>query len=576
MAHAKRVGLAISASLALTLSLAACGGDEGGNTGGTGGGTEAVKGGTVTVFHASDFEHLDPQRNFVTDSQMAGRLISRKLMEYKWDPKEKSVKLTNDLAAKVEKSADLKTWTFTLKDGLKYEDGSPITAADIKYGVERSYVPEMQEGAPYAAKFLACAPVAGGKYKGPYAPPGNNGGKGCTGIVAKDEKTVVFTLAEPNSEFDAVATMPTFTPVPQGKDTKTSYDNRVFSSGPYKIDTYTRKKTLVLSRNTNWDQKTDEIRTAMPDKFVFIFGSDEATVDQRLIANGQADQSAISFSAVQAANLSKITQANVKDRVVQGGDNCRRYIAFNQLKPIMQNQKFREALAVSFDKKAYITARGGEQLNAVVKSIIPEDLPGYHDTDPFGAPETGDVEKGKQLLAESGYKGETLKLGASDATDISVKAAESAQAAWKKIGVNIEVQKVPGDNYYTFQQSDKTATDLITAGWCYDWASLSTIVPSVFGPEDPNNPSGKAAQNNYARSRFGWDKMGPIAKNPDNKAAQEEYSNLYDEIMKTAPIVPISKDINVYVVGGNIAGATPDPNNGGLIDVSQIGVKKAG
>jgi peptide/nickel transport system substrate-binding protein len=576
MAHAKRVGLAISASLALTLSLAACGGDEGGtNTGGTGG-TEAVKGGTVTIYHATDFEHLDPQRNFVTDSQMAGRLISRKLMEYKWDPKAKSVTLTHDLAAKVEKSADLKTWTFTLKDGLKYEDGSPIKAADIKYGVERSYVADMQEGAPYAKKFLSCAPVGGKAYAGPYAHPGNNGGKGCSGITAPDDKTLVFKLAEANSEFDAVATMPTFTPVPQAKDTKTSYDNRVFSSGPYKIDRYVRKQRLELSRNTNWDQKTDEIRTAMPDKFVFIFGADEATVDQRLIANGQADQSALSFSPVQAANLSKLTQANVKDRVVSGGDNCRRYIGFNQLKKPLQDQKLREALAIGFDKKAYITARGGEQLNAVVKSIIPEDLPGYHDTDPFGAPETGDVEKAKKLVEESSYNGEVLKLGASDATDISVKAAEAAQAAWGKIGVKVEVQKIPGDNYYTFQQNDKSATDLITAGWCYDWASLSTIVPSVFGPEVPTDLQGKAAQNNYGRSRFAWDKMPDIAKNPDNKAAQEEYSKLYDEIMKTAPIVPISKDINVYVVGSNIAGATPDPNNGGLIDLSQVGVKKAG
>ena len=575
MAHAKRVGLAISASLALTLSLAACGGDESGGGGTDTGGTEAVKGGTVTIYHASDFEHLDPQRNFVTDSQMAGRLLSRKLMEYKWDPKAKSVTLTNDLAAKVEKSADLKTWTFTLKDGLKYEDGSPIKGADIKYGVERSYVADMQEGAPYAKKFLACEKVGGKDYAGPYV-AGNNGGKGCTGITAPADNQVVFKLSEANSEFDAVATMPTFTPVPQAKDTKTSYDNRVWSSGPYKIDNYTRKKSLELSRNPNWDPKTDELRTALPDKFKFVFGADEATVDQRLIANGQADQSAISFSAVQAANLSKITQANVKDRVVQGGDNCRRYIAFNQLKKPMQDQKLREAMAIAFDKKAYIVARGGEQLNAVVKSIIPEDLPGYHDTDPFGAPETGDVEKAKALVEESSYNGEVLKLGASDATDISVKAAEAAQAAWGKIGVKVEVQKVPGDNYYTYQQSDKTATDLITAGWCYDWASLSTIVPSVFGPEVPTDFQGKAAQNNYARSRVAWDKMPEIAKNPDNKAAQEEYSKLYDEIMKTAPIVPISKDINVYVVGSNIAGATPDPNNGGLIDVSQIGVKKAG
>ena len=573
MAHAKRVGLAISASLALTLSLAACGGDEDGDPGEAG--AAAVKGGTITVYHASDFEHLDPQRNFVTDSQMAGRLISRKLMEYKWDVEAKEAKLTKDLAAEVTKSDDRKTWTFTLRDGLKYEDGSPILAKDIKYGVERSYVASALEGAPYARKFLACEPVAGQKYAGPYIAQ-NNGGKGCTGISAPDDKTIVFRLAEPNAEFDAVATMPTFTPVPQAKDTKGDYDNRVWSSGPYKIANYTREKSLELSRNPHWDPKTDELRTALPDKFKFVFGADEATVDQRLIANGQADQSAISFSAVQAANLSKITQANVKDRVVQGGDNCRRYIAFNQQKKPLQDEKLREALAVSLDKDAYIAARGGKQLNSAVRSIIPEDLPGYHDTDPFGAPDTGDIERGKQLVEESGYDGEVLKLATSNSSDITVNAAEAAQAAWDKIGVKVEVQKIPGNNYYSIEQKDESAADLITSGWCYDWSSLATIVPSVFGPDDPDNPAGKAAQNNYGRSRVGWDKMPAIAKMTDNAAAQEEYSKLYDEIMKTAPIVPISKDINVYVVGSNIAGAIPDPNNGGLIDISRIGLKKAG
>ncbi|GAA1611258.1 ABC transporter substrate-binding protein [Kribbella sancticallisti] len=570
MRYAKRVGSVIATGLALTLTLAACGGDSNNND--NAGGTEAtdgVKGGTVTVYHASDFEHLDPARAFVTDVGMAGQLLYRTLTAFDWDAKAKKIELVGDLAEKWESSDDLKTWTFTLKDGLKYEDGSPIVAKDIKYNVERSFSADLSEGAPYAKNFLDCP-----GYLGPYKPAGNNGGKGCTAVETPDDKTIVFKLNQAVSEFHMTTSMKTFSPVPQAKDTKTQYDNRVFSSGPYKIDSYVRDKTLTLSRNTNWDQKTDPIRTAMPDGFTFKFGDDEATVDQRLLAGTGADANAVSFSGIQPQNLAKLSQGNVKDRVIEGADVCQRYIAFNQQKPLLKNQKMREALTYAFDKTAYMTARGGDRLNRPINSIVPKSLDGYRDQKTFEAPLTGDLDKAKAALAESGYKGEKLVLGASDATGISIKAAEAAQAAWKRIGVNVDIKKIPGANYYSTQQNDASATDLITAGWCQDWASMSTIVPPVLGP-DPT-AKGKAAQNNYSRSTAGWDKMVEIPKIKDSKEATNAWADLLDEVMKTAPLVPISEDNNVYVLGGNITGATVNPDIGGLPDLTKIAVKKVG
>ncbi|GAB2594805.1 ABC transporter substrate-binding protein [Kribbella endophytica] len=570
MTHAKRAGSVIATGLALTLTLAACGGDnDNGTDAGNQSSDKGAKGGIVTVYHASDFEHLDPARAFVTDTGMSGQLLYRTLTAFKWDPESKKTELVGDTAEKWEKSADFKTWTFTLKDGLKYEDGSPITAKDIKYNVERSFSADLSEGAPYGKSYLDCK-----GYAGPYTPAGNNGGKGCTAIEVPDDKTIVFKLNQAVSEFDMTASMKIFAPTPQAKDTKTQYDNRVWSSGPYKIKTYTRNKTLVLERNTNWDQATDPIRTALPDGFEFKFGDDEAIVDQRLIAGTGADANAISFSGVQPQNLAKLTQANVKDRVVEGTDVCRRYIAFNQQKPLLKNQKMREALTYAFDKTAYITARGGDKLNVAVDSVVPDSMEGYRKNTAFEAPLTGDLEKAKAALAEAGYKGEKLQLGASDATDISIKAAEAAQAAWKKIGVNVDIKKIPGDNYYSTQQNDASATDLITAGWCYDWPSLSTVVPPVFGPD--NSAPGKAAQNNYGRSPIGWDKMNEIPKIADQKEATTAWSDVLDEAMKTFPLVPISADNNIYVFGGNITGATANSDIGGLPDLTKIALKKVG
>jgi peptide/nickel transport system substrate-binding protein len=518
------------------------------------------------VYHVNDVEHLDPARNFVTDSQMIGKLIGRTLTDYRYDAKAKKIVLEKDLAESYESSADFKTWTFKLKDGIKYEDGTPVKAADIKYNAERSFSADMAEGAPYAHEYLDCP-----GYKGPYV-AGNNGGKGCTAIEVPDDKTIIFKLNRPVSSFDGTTSMKVFSPVPQAKDTKTAYDNRPFSTGPYKIESYTRKKQLVLIRNEHWDEKTDPLRTALPDKFIFKFGDAEATVDQRLIANGTADQSSLSFAGVQPENIAKTNAANVKDRVVEGTDICRRYIAFNQQKPLLKNQKLREALYYGLDRNSYRDGRGGERLAAVVDSIIPQDMEGYKAEEHFKAPAEGDPAKAKQLLTEAGYKGEKLVLGTAD-SGLAVKAAEAAQASWKAVGINVDIQKIPGDNYYSTQQQDSSATDLITAGWCFDWASLTTIVPSVLGP-DTTAPN-KAAQNNYARSTAGWDKMAEIAKESDKAKVESSLSDLYVEIMKTAPLVPTVQDLNVYVVGSNIANAVADPNTGGLPDLTQIGLKKA-
>jgi peptide/nickel transport system substrate-binding protein len=563
MKYAKRVGQVVAAGVSVTLLATACGGgsDDAGSK--STAGTAGAKGGTVTVYHVNDVEHLDPQRNFVTDSGAIGKLITRTLTDYRYDAKAKKIVLENDLAESYTSTPDFKTWTFKLKPGLKYEDGSPIVAADIKYGAERSFSADMQEGAPYAHEYLTCK-----DFKGPYL---DKTGKGCDAIEVPDENTIIFKLNRPVPTFEGTASMKVWSPVPKAKDTRTAYDNHPVSTGPYKIESYTRKKQLVLVRNENWDPKSDPLRTALPDKFIFKFGDAEATVDQRLFADGAADKNSVSFAGVQPENIAKTNQASVKDRVITGTDICRRYIAFNQQKPLLKNEKLREALYYGLDRTSYRDARGGERLAAVVDSIVPQDLDGYKPEEHFKVPAEGDVAKAKAALAESGYKGEKLVLGTAD-SGLAVKAAESAQASWKVVGINVDIRKIPGDNYYSTQQEDKSATDLITAGWCYDWATLATIVPPVFGP-DTTAPN-KAAQNNYARSNAGWDKMAELAKETDKAKLTTGLSDLYAQIMETAPLVPTVQDLNVYVVGSNIDNAVADPNTGGIPDLTQIGLKK--
>ncbi|HEY3004545.1 MAG TPA: ABC transporter substrate-binding protein, partial [Kribbellaceae bacterium] len=400
---------------------------------------------------------------------------------------------------------------------------------------------------------------------------GNNGGKGCTAMETPDDKTIIFHLAQAVSEFDQTASMFTFSPVPQAKDTKTQYDNHPIATGPYKVESYARNKQLVLVRNTNWDPKTDDVRKALPDKFIFKFGNDPGTVDQRLIANGTADQSSVSMDGLQPENIAKTDSAAVKSRVVQSEDLCRRYIGFNEQHALLKNQKLREALYYGLDRTSYRDGRGGARLSKEIDSVVPQSMNGYEAESFFKVPPAGDPAKAKQLLTEAGYKGQKLVLGSSD-TKVATKAAEAAQASWKAIGVNVEIKKIPGANYYSTQQNDASATDLVTAGWCPDWPSMSSVVAPVLG-EDSTSP-GKPAQNNYSRSTAGYDLIKAAATEKDTAKAVDLWKKAYSEIMKTAPLVPTVQDLNVYVNGSNITDAYADQPFGGIFDFTQIGLKK--
>lgn len=148
MRHAVRVSVAASVALTLTAGVASCGT-------GSGGGSSADH--TLTVLYTKDFDHLDPQRNYVMFAMDFGvRLLYRTLTTYAAKPGLAGTKVVPDMAKGTGVASDHgKTWTFHLKSGLKFEDGSPITSKDIKYGVERSFASRLPEGAGYARTMLA-------------------------------------------------------------------------------------------------------------------------------------------------------------------------------------------------------------------------------------------------------------------------------------------------------------------------------------------------------------------------------------------------------------------------------------
>lgn len=461
----------IGATAAMVLS--ACGGgDEGGGSSAAPSGT---KGGTLNVLMVADFEHLDPQRNYVSSALNFGtRLIYRTLTAYKSVPGPDGSKIEPDLASDLGTATNgNKTWTFALRQGLKYEDGSAITCEDIKYGVERSFSDQITGGPQYAKQMLAGNAAT---YKGPYVDQ-----TGLTAITCDGDKAIAFELNRPVGDFNYTVSMPTFSPVPKAKDTGIKYDDHPVSSGPYKIQTYVRDKNIALVRNDNWDQGTDPVRKAYPDQVTATFGLDALVIDQRIQQDTGDDQTAVQLdSAIQGENLDAfLSDAALTDRIVSGFDGFTRYLAINTAK--VTDVKTRQAIQLAINKETYRATRGGEQAGAYASSMITPALTSHKQFDDRtpNAPQ-GDPAAAAALIPGAAAKSINLKIDFANAGAGPKSAAAFKEALDKVAAFNVTLNPINPDVYYDTIGKTATQNELSIAGWGPDWPNGSSVIPPLF------------------------------------------------------------------------------------------------
>ncbi|MGK5546998.1 ABC transporter substrate-binding protein [Streptomyces sp. URMC 127] len=568
----KRTGtaLAAAAAAAITLGAAGCSGGtqpagseraavhEGTVIGGT-----PRKGGTLTVLSDQDFAHLDPARNWVMNAMDFGtRLLYRTLVTYKAAPGKQGGELTPDLATGLgTPSADARTWTFRLKEGLKYEDGSPVTAQDVKYNVERSFSPDLPGGADYAARYLAGAE----HYRGPA------GGEHLDSVRTPDDRTIVFELRKPFAEFPYATVMPTFAPVPKARDTGPRYDNRPFSSGPYKIESYARGKKLVLVRNDHWDPATDDVRKAYPDRLVVVMGLKANQIDDRLTESRGPDASAVSWGALRPESGAKVLpDAKVRQRLIAESTNCTDMIQMHTGRAPFDDVRVRRAVQYALDRDAVLTASGGPAFNDPSTAYMPASLFGGKQPDTLGIPVEGDTKKARQLLKEAGRPD-----GFTTAMTVSTGdkgRAEAIQQSLAGAGIKVTIEAVDPSAFYATIGDTAHRTDLVYTGWCPDYPSGSTFLPFVFDGRFIKE-RGNSGNHSLFRDDATMKRMDEIAAMTDTGEAARAWQRLDGEILAQAPAVPVLVRRWPLVLGSNVAGAYGHTSFGGQLDYATAGLK---
>ncbi|MGW5635119.1 ABC transporter substrate-binding protein [Streptomyces sp. NPDC003832] len=430
-----------------------------------------AKGGTVTYEYSDVPDSFDPGNTYYAYMYNLSRLYARPLMTFKPAAGDAGNELVPDLAAAPGEPSDGgKTWTYKLREGLKYEDGSPITSKDVKYAVERSNFARdvLSLGPNYFQQFLE----GGEKYKGPYK---DKSDKGISSIETPDDTTIVFKLNRAFQEFDYLVATPQTAPVPKAKDTGVDYVKNVVSSGSYKFESYDEGKQVTLVRNENWDAATDPLRKQYPDKIVVKLKVNAETIDQDVMAGTAIDlggggvQAATQAKVVNSADLKANTDNTYGGRLV--------YMAINTKVAPFDKVECRKAVQYAVDKVSVQTALGGPIRGDIATTVLPPDIPGYEKSDAYATKDSkGDVAKAKEELKACGE--DTIKTNISARSDRpqEIDAATAIINSLKAAGIEATLKQYPSGKYFTdaagvpkFNKKENIGLHMMQ--WGADWPS---------------------------------------------------------------------------------------------------------
>ncbi|WP_419997637.1 ABC transporter substrate-binding protein [Streptomyces boninensis] len=553
------------------LGAAACAGPEDGGDGSAASGGKPQKGGTLTVLNTEGQGDFDPARLYTSGGGNVPSLVFRTLTTRNRENGAAGAKPVPDLATDLGKpSKNATVWTYKLKDGLKYEDGSPITSADIKYGIERSFAAELSGGAPYLRDWL----IGGDKYEGPYKDK-----KGLDSIETPDKKTIVFHLNKPEGEFPLLATQTQTTPVPESKDKGTKYENHPVSSGPYKVAKNEGDgEHIVLERNKHWSAKTDPERKAYPDRIDVKSGLDSAVINQRLSTGTGADARAVTTDTnLGPAELAQIGgDKQLSDRVGTGHFGYTTYLAFNPKVKPFDKPEVRQAISYAINRTSVINAAGGSALAEPATTFLPnQKVFGYSKYDHFPAGKTGNAAKAKALLKKAGYgKGLTITL-AHDTDERNLeqgpKIATAVQEGLKKAGITLKLKGYESNKYSELYTSAKNAPGFYISRWGADWPSGGPFLAPIFdGRQIVKNGS------NYNHAQLDDPavnkEIDEINKLTDLKEAAVRWGALDKKIGAEALDVPLFHPVYKRLYGKDIKNVVIS-NWTGVLDISQVAVK---
>lgn len=479
---------------AAALGLAACGGSKSGSTAtsGTassaGSSTGSVSTAGFTVQYGSNPETLDPALNSAVDGGNTIITVFETLLIIN-----ENNEAVPGQAESWTTSEDGLTWTFTMRDGLKWSDGTDLNAKDFEYSFKRMANPDT--AAPYAETCLgmidgfeeaAGFPDADGN---PTVEPNLD----ALNVKASDDgKTLTIVLAYPCSYFDKIVAFAAMSPVQKatveanGDAWCTSPDTYV-CNGPFMITEWTPSERIVLTKNPN-----------------YVGGWDSSKIVSESITLLLLEDSSASFAAYNSGEAQLIKDVPTDEipsltKAEDGGDFYvdtilgTYYVSLNLKRDAFKDAKVRRALSLAIDRD-YVANTIMQGTYSTADSIVGPgivDENGYfHDNGnaPYiSADYEANLAEAKKLLADAGYpNGEgypTIEYSTNDA-GYHVPLAEYLQQAWSDLGITLTISKMEWSSFTAARRAGEY--DVARNGWVMDYNDPSNML-DLFCSGNGNN-----------------------------------------------------------------------------------------
>jgi peptide/nickel transport system substrate-binding protein len=512
---------------------------------------KAHAGGTLTLDATAAGGTLDPQVNYTLQYWQLYQATYDGLVSFQKVGGDPSFVVVPDLAKALPTVTNSgKTYTFTLRKGIKFSNGKSVTVADVLASFQRL--------------FKVSNPNAGSWYNvivgGPacVTTPATCTLKGGV-VVNAANNTVTFNLLTPDSEFLDQLAVPFGSILPAGTPAKDQGDTPIPGTGAYDFASYNPNSALVMKRNKYfkvWNAAAQP--QGYPDEIEMKFG---LTVESEVTAveNGQADWV---FDPIPADRLAEIsgkyaTQVHVHTLTADW------YLPMNMNIAPFNNLKARQAVNYAVNKNSAVTLYGGKQLGVPTCTILPPAFPGYEKSCAYNSNSSStyagpDLKKAKALVKASGTFGDKVAVVAqNDPVDEAV--GEYVQGVLNSIGYKATLKPLSQNIEFNYIQNTNNKVQISVTQWFQDYPAASDFLKVLLscanfhkGTDNSINIAGMCVP--------AIDKKMATAEKlelTNQTAANKLWGQIDTQIMKTqAPWVPLFNPKLVDFIGKNVGNYT--------------------
>lgn len=575
--RARRGSAAVVVGLGLVMISASCSSGISATANSSSG--TAKSGGTLYVLGQGPVATWDPQRlNVGADMAFAGRVFQRTLTA--WAPatsQDTLPALSPDLATDTgQMSNGGRTWTFTLRGDATWQDGRPVTCADVKYGVSRTFATtQIAGGLNYAMDLLDVVSNLDGSssYGGPYTKTGQGG---FDKAVTCAGQSITFNLAKAVPDFNQVVALPAFAPVRSDKDRGAASVSDIFSDGPYMLKAaWQPGKGATFVRNPAWRAASDPIRKAYPSTLVYQDGVPVATAQARIMTSAGTDSFAVTADSVpQGLQKDILSNPGISTRSSNPLGPFVDYLLPNFSRPTMANASVRQALAMATNRAAYVTALGGAAAAEATYAMISRPLPAYQEFNPLNVPLSGDVTKARALLKASGL-GLPVKITVAYRNGAPADRAMAAlKQSWQEAGFSVTLVGI-ATNYFTNIASVANSRnyDVMWAVGSAQWPSGSSVIPSLFDAAVNLSPTSSGQDYGRFSDPATSAKMDAAELIPGAPSREKAWADLDQLLEANVSDIPLADSKAVFLHGAGVTSYIDNQALFGTVDLATVSVR---